>query len=262
MYGHLDAGSNNVTPAASSEDRWQEPRAASPGTTRVLIVDDEPVFRGLVADALSAAGSMEIVGSVGSGVEAMEAAERAAPDVVVMDIELGSEPDGIRAAHMIKAANPATGIVIVSMHRERQYLAALPSQRAAGWSFLLKRSIREPQTLVRAVNGAARGLVTMDPAVLEDLRPRRRSVLESLSEEQLAVLAKISAGYTDAALATDLGVSEDTVSRLVVGVYRDLGIDRDGGVSDPRVRAALLYVQEVSSNVPPRSRARPPKTAK
>jgi len=237
-------------------------QAHQPGTgrtaaTRVLVVDDEPLFRELVTSSLSAAGSIEIVGAVGRGLDAIEMAEKTAPDVVVMDIELGSEPDGIRAARQIKAANPAIGIVIVSMHRERQYLAALPSQRAAGWSFLLKRSIREPQTLIRAIEGAARGLVTMDPAVLEDLRPRRRSALELLSEEQLSILAKMSAGYTDTAIARDLGVSESSVRRVVESVYRTLGIDGDSESADPRVRASLLYMRETSSNAASEGTASP-----
>jgi len=227
----------------------REPRTRA---TRVLIVDDEPLFRDLVTSSLEAAGSMEVVGAVGRGLDAIEMAERTAPDVVVMDIELGSEPDGIRSAHQIKAANPAIGIVIVSMHRDRQYLAALPTQRAAGWSFLLKRSIREPETLVRAVEGAARGLVAMDPAVMEDLRPRRRSALERLSAEQLSVLAKISAGYTDVAIARELRVNEASVRRTTESIYRDLKIDDD--TADPRVRATLIYLREVSSNPGPADR--------
>ena len=229
-------------------DPAHRPDNSTTAATRVLVVDDEPLFRELVTSALSATGSIEVVGAVGRGLDAIGMAERTAPDVVVMDIELGSEPDGIRAAHQIKAANPAIGIVIVSMHRERQYLAAIPSQRAAGWSFLLKRSIREPQTLVRAIEGAARGLVTMDPAVLEDLRPRRRSALERLSDEQISMLAKMSAGYTDAAIARDLGVNESFVRRVVESVYRTLGVDGDGEGADPRVRAALLYMRETSSD--------------
>ncbi|MBM3957167.1 MAG: response regulator transcription factor [Gemmatimonadetes bacterium] len=227
------------------------PDVSRKAPTRVLVVDDEPLFRELVTVTLSAAGSIQVVGAAERGQEAVDMAERTAPDVVVMDIELGSEPDGIRAAHQIKAANPAVGIVIVSVHRERQYLAALPSRRAAGWSFLLKRSIRDPQTLVRAIEGAARGLVTMDPAVLEDLRPRRRSALERLSGEQLAVLAMIAAGYADAAIARELCVDEASVRRAVESVYRDLGIEGDGAEADPRVRAALLYMQETSEK--PRS---------
>ena len=226
----------------------KRPGAARTTPTRVLIVDDEPLFRELVTSSLSATGSIEVVGAVGSGLDAIEMAGRTVPDVVLMDIELGSEPDGIRAAHQIKAANPAIGIVIVSMHRERQYLADLPSQRAAGWSFLLKRSIREPGTLIRAIEGAARGLVTMDPAVLENLRPRRRSVLERLSGEQITILAKMAAGYTDAAIARELGVSEASVRRMAGSVYRDLGIDGRNEDADPRVQAALLYMRETSSD--------------
>ena len=248
-------GSSAVSVSRRNVSPEHRPEAPGTAATRVLVVDDEPLFRELVTSTLSATGIIEVVGAVGSGLDAIEMAERTAPDVVVMDIELGSEPDGIRAAHQIKAANPAIGIVIVSMHRERQYLAALPSQRAAGWSYLLKRSIREPQTLIRAIEGAARGLVTMDPAVLEDLRPRRRSSLELLSEEQLSVLAKMSAGYADTAIARDLGVSESVVRRVVESVYRTLGVDGDGEGVDPRVRATLLYMRETSSDGAPEGMA-------
>lgn len=216
------------------------------GITRVLIVEDEPLFRDLLQTTLAGFAHIEVVGAVDNGLDAIRLAEEKAPDVVLMDIELGSEPDGIKAAHLIKAADPRVGVVILSMHRDKEYLASIPESRAAGWSYMLKQSLRDKTALVRAIEGSAWGLVSMDPSIIEALRPRKRSVLERLTSQQILVLEKIAGGYTDAAIARKFGIEEADVQRLIGMIYEDLGIELEGGV-DPRVRATLIYLQETSS---------------
>lgn len=216
------------------------------GVTRVLIVEDEALFRDLLQTTLANYANIEIVGAVDNGLDAIKIAEEKTPDVVLMDIELGTEPDGIKAAHLIKAADPRVGIVILSMHRDKEYLASIPENRAAGWSYMLKQSLRDKTALVRAIEGSAWGLVSMDPSIIEALRPRKRSVLERLTSQQLLVLEKIAGGYTDSAIARKFGIEESDLQRLVGMTYDDLGIELEGGV-DPRVRATLIYLQETSS---------------
>jgi DNA-binding NarL/FixJ family response regulator len=164
-----------------------------------------------------------------------------------MDIELGSEPDGIRTAHQIKAANPTVGIVILSMHREKEYLASLPETRAAGWSYMLKQSLKDKDALIRAIEGSAWGLVSMDPAVLETLQPRRRSILERLTQQQQLVLELLAGGNSDKTIASQLGIDGESLARLIALIYEDLAIPLDGPV-DPRVKATLTYLKETSSS--------------
>jgi DNA-binding NarL/FixJ family response regulator len=209
----------------------------------VLIVEDEPLFREMLQRLIERHRTLVVVGTVSNGSDAIRAAEEHTPDVVLMDIELRSEPDGIRTAHMIKAAQPATGIVILSMHRDKEYLACIPDKKAAGWSFLLKQSVRDGAALVRAIEGAAWGLVSMDPSVMEELKPRRRSVLERLTHAQSEILKEVAAGYTDAAIAQKLGTSEDGVAKMIVTVYDDLHITPSHAL-DQRVKAVLLYLRE------------------
>ena len=218
-----------------------------PGATRILIVEDEPLFRDLLRTTLSSYDQIEVIDAVDNGIEAIEVAEATCPDVVLMDIELGSEPDGIRTAHQIKAANPTIGIVILSMHKEKEYLASLPDNKAAGWSYMLKQSLRDKESLVRAIEGSSWGLVTMDPALLETLSPRKRSVLERLTQQQLMVLEKIAAGYSDERIAAQIGVETDSMERLVALIYEDLAIPADGPI-DPRVKATLIYLNETTNS--------------
>jgi DNA-binding NarL/FixJ family response regulator len=217
--------------------------------TRVLIVEDEALFREMLLQFLDRQAKIEVVGAAGNGHDALRLVERTSPDVVLMDIELGSEPDGIRTAHLIKAAQPSVGIVILSMHRDKEFMAYIPERKATGWSFLLKQSIRDGAALVRAIEGASWGLVTVDPAVMERLRPRRRSILERLTLTQLGILREMTAGYTDSAIGKKLGMSEDTVSRMVMTIYDDLHITPYHAL-DQRVKAVLTFLKETTEQDP------------
>ena len=211
--------------------------------TRVVIVEDEPLFRDMLIEYLNRQATIEVVGLAGNGRDALKLVEEKRPDVVLLDIELGSEPDGIRAGHMIKAAHPATGIVVLTMHNDKEYLASVPEKKAAGWSFLLKQSIRDGASLVRAIEGAAWGLVSFDPAAMERLRPRRRSTLERLTLTQITVLKEMATGYTDAAIGKKLGIAEGDVARMAMTIYDDLHITSYQAL-DQRVKAVLTYLRE------------------
>ena len=73
--------------------------------------------------SLSSFPNLEIVDAVSSGEAALRASKELSPDVVLMDIELGSEPNGIATAKMIREANPKTGIVILSVHKDKEYIS-------------------------------------------------------------------------------------------------------------------------------------------
>ena len=89
---------------------------------RILIVEDEGLFRDMLKISLGSLPNMEVVGAVSHGGAAIEAANRLMPDVVLMDIELGSEPNGIAAGKAIKEENSDVGIIVLSGHKEREYV--------------------------------------------------------------------------------------------------------------------------------------------
>ena len=112
-------------------------------TIRVLIVEDEGLYRDMLRIALSTFPYIDVTGSASNGQDAIRLAAELGPDVVLMDIELGSSPNGIEAAHCIRAASPSTGIVILSMYWEKQYIASLRQDQAAGWSYLRKQGLED-----------------------------------------------------------------------------------------------------------------------
>ncbi len=99
---------------------------------KVLIVDDERIFRVMMREILASHPEVDVVGEAADGVEAIELAKQLKPDVVLMDIELGSEPNGIQAGHRIREFYPAVGIVLFSSEIRKDQ-----SVQNAKWSYLL-----------------------------------------------------------------------------------------------------------------------------
>jgi DNA-binding NarL/FixJ family response regulator len=212
----------------------------------VLIVEDEGLMRDMLRVSLSAYSNLEVVEAVGDGESAVRAAEELCPDVVLMDIELGKGPSGIEAGHRIRALQPRIGIVILSFHLEKQFIAGLPADRASGWSYLLKQSVTDTAALARAIEGSAAGFVVLDPAIVEGLRPAANSSLERLTGRQCEVLELMAQGYSNAAIGEKLTISQKSVENYINTIFQELGISREEPVH-PRVKAVLTYLQQTHS---------------
>ena len=155
--------------------------------TRVMIVEDDGLFRDLLSISLNYIPDVEVVEVVSDGRSAINLANQLHPDVILMDIELGGPPNGIDAALEIKEQHPDIGIVILSSHRERKYTSQVLLGETSGWSYLLKQSVKEIDTLARAIHGAASGLVVMDPAVINSVKPRKDSAIGALTPRGLTL---------------------------------------------------------------------------
>ncbi|HEY7059840.1 MAG TPA: response regulator transcription factor [Chloroflexota bacterium] len=215
---------------------------SAPHSVRVLIVEDEGLFRDMLQTALAAQPAIQVVAAVATGEEAVREAERVEPDVVLADIELGPGLNGVEAASRIRARHAHAGVVLLSAHRDKQYIASLPAGEAHGWSYLLKNSVTDTATLVRAIEGAAAGLVVLDPALVDALRPRPRSPVDALSERQRQVLALMAKGYSNGGIAQELVLTEKTVENYVGGIFQALGLDRGEAVHQ-RVKAVLAFLE-------------------
>ena len=120
-------------------------------TATILIVEDEPLFGEMLRLTLSGEPEFEVVGVLQDGNEAVNFASREKPDAILMDIELKGQMDGIEAGRRIKRESPETGIVILSAHNNKRYLTSLPLHEFPGWSYLLKHSVPNLATVIRAI---------------------------------------------------------------------------------------------------------------
>ncbi|MBL7119336.1 MAG: response regulator transcription factor [Dehalococcoidia bacterium] len=211
-------------------------------TTRVVIVDDEALFRELLRRTLSAEPGLEVVGVAGDGETAIHLAMEANPDVVLMDIELPGEMDGIEAALRIKKEMPQTGIVILSAHSDRRYVTSLPLEDSQGWAYLLKQTAPDLAAVVRAIEGSKAGMVVLDPAVVANLQPRQGSAVAGLTPRQQEVLELLAQGYSNAAIAQRLTLSQKSVETYINAIYQGLHLSNEPDIH-ARVKATILYLE-------------------
>ena len=206
--------------------------------TRVVIVEDEPLFRQLLRAQLSGDPEIEVVGEGATGEEAIELAASLTPEVILMDIEMGDGMTGIQAGHIIKSRRPTVGIVLLSNHKAKQFIV-----NSGGWSYLLKRNVRDIETVARAVKGASWGMIVIDPQLTDALQPRSDSALSHLEAEDLKILELVAQGYTDKAIAAEMVIDVSTVRKRFDGIADALGIEHDPNV-DPRVAAVRAYLEQ------------------
>ncbi len=216
---------------------------ASTFGARVLIVDDEALFAELMGRSLSAEPGVEVVGVASDGETAVQMANELEPDAILMDIELPGSIDGIEAAVQIKKVRPQTGIVILSSHSDRRYVTSLPIEEIPGWAYLLKQTVPDLRTLVRAIQGSMMGMVALDPAVVAGLSPRAGSRVARLTPRQREVVELIAQGFNNAAIAERLTIAERSVETYIGAIYQELELSGEQG-AHARVRATLQFLEE------------------
>jgi DNA-binding NarL/FixJ family response regulator len=217
--------------------------------TRLLIVENERLFRDMLRMTLSAREEFDVVGDVGDGQSAILLAQDLEFDVALMDIDLGHGPNGIEAGIEIKESRPEVGIVLLSMLKEKEALASLPRHVSNGWSYLLKQSVANVEALSRAIDGAAAGLMMVDPELTRMLVPRVGGALAGLTPRQTSVIELMAQGYNNSAIAAQLSVSEKSVENYVNAVYQQLQVRADDAMH-PRVQAVLAFLRESDGRDP------------
>src|SRR3954447_3051626 len=195
---------------------------------RVLVADDQDLFRGGFAMILNAHDDISVIGEAADGAEAIEKAVDLRPDLVLMDIRM-PRVDGVAATAEICRRTSAKVLVLTMYDIDDYVYEAL---RAGASGFLLKDVRRDD--LVRAVRLVAAGESLLAPSVtrrlIEDVvrrgtpRPVLRKRLGELTEREIDTLRQVARGLANAEIATELVVSEHTVKTHVSNLLTKLGL--------------------------------------
>jgi DNA-binding NarL/FixJ family response regulator len=213
------------------------------------VAEDSFLLRAGVVRVLEDTGFV-VVGEAGDGEELLDQVREHRPDVVVTDIRMPptQTDEGLRAAAVIRAELPRTGVVVLSQHVKESYAIQLLEASAAGVGYLLKDRVMEPRGFAQAVREVARGGSALDPEVVAQMLDRRRrgGPLDELSERELAVLAGMAEGRSNAAIAAGLGIGEGALQRDVAGIFSKLELP-DDAEGHRRVLAVLTYIRAQES---------------
>lgn len=226
---------------------------------RVLLADDDELVRAGLAMILDAADGIEVVGEVSDGADAVTAASRLAPDVVLMDVRMPGL-DGIEATRRITgSADDGPRVIMLTTFELDDYV--FESLRAGASGFALKRT--PPDDLVAGIRAVAAGEGLLAPSVTRrlieefaDRPPRDRTTerrLARLTERERETLGLVARGLNNRELAAAMYVSESTVKTHLRRLQLKLGV-RD------RVAAVIFAFEAGLMHDPPRggSGAEPP----
>jgi DNA-binding NarL/FixJ family response regulator len=219
--------------------------SAADSELRVVVAEDSFLVRAGVVRVLEATG-FAVVGEAGDGDELLEQVRRHRPDVVVTDIRMppGNDDEGLRAAAVIRAELPGTGVLVLSQFVNERYAIQLLGESAAGVGYLLKDRVMEPLGFADAVRQVARGGSALDPEVVAQMLERRRpgGPIDTLTPRECEVLSRMAEGQANRAIAVGLELSDHTLARDLAAIFEklELPVDTEG---HRRVLAVLTYLR-------------------
>jgi DNA-binding NarL/FixJ family response regulator len=194
---------------------------------RVLIVDDQALFREALRTLLALRSELEVVGEAGNGWEALTRAAETRPDVVLMDMKMPGL-DGVGAIRRLRVQSPDAKVVVLTTFDDDELV--FEGLRAGAAGYLLKDASAE--RLLEAILAVASGQSFLQPAVAAKVvaefsrlstRPAE-SVDKLLSERELEVLRMLARGASNKEIASALFLAEGTIKNHITNVLTKLGV--------------------------------------
>jgi DNA-binding NarL/FixJ family response regulator len=208
---------------------------------RVLVADDHALFRKALAAVFADEADVELVGEASDGEEAVRMAAELVPDVILMDVRM-PKILGIDAARQIKAEQPSTKIVMLTVSDEEDDLFEAIKAGASG--YLLKEV--DPAEIADALRQIHEGHSLLSPAVASKLvsefaaiskRTDERAMRPTLTDRELQVLRLAADGLTNRQIGRRLQISENTVKNHIRNILEKLHLHS-------RMEAVLYAVRE------------------
>jgi DNA-binding NarL/FixJ family response regulator len=189
---------------------------------RVVLVDDHAVVRSGLAQLLTGAGDIEVVGQAGDGAEAVDVVRATRPHVVVMDLQMPGT-DGVAATRLILADGLGAEVVVLTSYSDSTRIVAALDAGAVG--YLLKDA--DPEVLIDGIRAVSRGESPIHPRVARQLLASRAEAPAAgvqLTPREAEVLGLVQAGLANKQIARRLGISERTVKAHLTSVFQRIGV--------------------------------------
>ncbi len=206
---------------------------------RVLLVDDQPLFRRAIATLLDAEDGFAVVGEADNGLVGLEQAHALRPDLLVMDVEM-PVMNGVEAVRLVREQLPQVKVVMLTVSEEDDFLMAAVRNGAHG--YLLKNL--HPHELFDTLRGVMRDEAPVAPELTGRLLAELRSIAPAApfddhptpSPRELEILRLVADGLTNKEIGSRLFITEGTVKNHVHNALQKLGLEN-------RIQAAAYVVR-------------------
>jgi DNA-binding NarL/FixJ family response regulator len=187
----------------------------------VLLVDDHLVVRAGLRALLDSQPDITVIGEADTGEDAVAMSADRSPDVVMMDLALGTGIDGVEAIRRIRAARPEQPVLVFTTYdTDADVVRALD---AGAIGYLLKDSA--PQDIFGAIRDAVAGRSVLSPPVAARVLDRMRRPDQALTAREAELLSLLAEGLTNKELGKRLFISEATVKTHLAHIYAKLGVE-------------------------------------
>ncbi len=219
------------------------PDAQSQRPTTVVLVDDEQLIRGAIAQALASSG-LELVGEAANGADAIEIVLDVHPDVVLTDLRLPGI-SGVEAIEQLGLLAPASHVLVLTRSDENRVVEAII---AGASGYILKAAA--PEAIISAVKATAAGESVLSPQIAGRLLQRIReldlpvkasgsaatAIRAALTERELEIFTQLASGHSNQQIAQDLSLSTHTVANHIASILAKLHLEN-------RIQAAVQAVR-------------------
>jgi DNA-binding NarL/FixJ family response regulator len=207
-------------------------------TTRVLLADDHALIRQGLRALLEKQGC-QVVCEASDGQEALRSAEKAQPEVAILDISM-PVLNGVDAARELKKSSPKTQVILLTQHDEDQYVTE--ALRAGVRGYVLKSQAADD--LVHAIREVCRGCVYLSPkisrAVVDAYLSKTYASSDPLSGRERQVLQLVSEGKSTKDVAAQLGISVKTAESHRTRLMKKLAIHETASLVRYAIRHGLI----------------------
>ncbi len=201
---------------------------------RILLADDQALFREGLHTLLSVQPDFEVVGEAANGEEAVGLAETLRPDVALMDLQM-PVLDGVAATRQLRVACPGCRVIVLTTFDDDDYV--FEGLRAGAAGYLLKDT--PSARLAEAIRAAARGESFLEPSVAAKVvaeftrlsaappptaPPATQPLAEPLSDRELEVLRLVAQGASNKEIAAALFIAEGTAKNHLTNILGKLGV--------------------------------------
>ncbi|GAA1071391.1 response regulator [Nocardiopsis composta] len=188
---------------------------------KLFLVDDHPIVRSGLAALFADEEDVEIVGEASNGADAVRLIALRRPDVVLMDLRLNGDMDGVQTTRRVRALpDPPRVLVLTTYESDTDIIRAVD---AGASGYLLKDS--PPERLFDAVRGVGRGETVLSPPVAARLMHRVRDPLPALTPRELEIVRLLAEGAGNKEIAKRIFVTEATVKTHLRRIYTKLDVD-------------------------------------
>jgi two-component system response regulator NreC len=215
--------------------------------TRVLIADDHAMVREGIAAFLRMTDECEVVGEAADGVEAIAAAKRTRPDIVLMDISM-PRLGGLEATLEIKKFDPAIKVLVLTQYEDAVYIRRFFKAGVSG--YLLKKAVGEDLlTAIRAINA---GKVYVHPSIASGVvdgylgiqkGEQQEDPYDLLTDREKQVLKLIAEGHTHKEAADILNISVKTVIAHQTNISEKLRIHSRAGLIKFAIQKGIIQIE-------------------